>query len=247
MASGLVDPWSALDRRVEGAQGQISPSAEEVRMSAYVVADETINKVVTFLDGNDRNLSWLKAPFLEIGYQPETREGRQALAEALLAMNRDAVSGMRMGKRIGRSRLSGGRFVSTRSPCRRRPGACVTNAPRATSIPRRCTRHWISSRIGWLRTSWVACRNSRARPGVELPPLCVFPDVGKGTGEGRSAQGGGMAKKRKVCVFCGRKCDGSISVDQGRHVFCSGVHKTKWLSLGTSPGPAGLRAILPKF
>ncbi len=60
-------------------------------MSAYVVADETINKVVTFLDGNDRNLSWLKAPFLEIGYQPETREGRQALAEALLAMNRDAV------------------------------------------------------------------------------------------------------------------------------------------------------------
>lgn len=56
-----------------------------------------------------------------------------------------------------------------------------------------------------------------------------------------------MAKKRKVCVFCGRKCDGSISVDQGRHVFCSGVHKTKWLSLGTSPGPAGLRAILPKF
>lgn len=60
-------------------------------MSAFVVEDKTINKVVTKL-AYDRNGDWLKRKLNESGYDLETHEGKQKLGRAMFSLNIRAVN-----------------------------------------------------------------------------------------------------------------------------------------------------------
>lgn len=65
-------------------------------MSAFVVDDETINKVVSFLyakaNGPDDDLSLKHTKLVKIGYDPMSRDGCKELANKMFDMNVAAVN-----------------------------------------------------------------------------------------------------------------------------------------------------------
>ena len=60
-------------------------------MSAFIVEDKTINKVVTKL-AYDRDNDWQKRQFKEKGYDLETLEGKNKLGLAMFCLNIRAVN-----------------------------------------------------------------------------------------------------------------------------------------------------------
>lgn len=59
-------------------------------MSAYVVDDRSINRIVSKLHGS-RDLTWLHRPLAELGFD-NTTEGNIALGQALFQLNVDSVN-----------------------------------------------------------------------------------------------------------------------------------------------------------
>lgn len=55
-------------------------------MSSYIVEDETINKVVSYL-ANGRDLEWLRRNLAEKGYDLETYQGKIKLGEDMFRLN----------------------------------------------------------------------------------------------------------------------------------------------------------------
>lgn len=60
-------------------------------MSAYIVEDKTINKVVTKL-AYDRDGNWLKCKLKDAGYDLETLEGKQKLGWDMFKLNIRSVN-----------------------------------------------------------------------------------------------------------------------------------------------------------
>lgn len=61
-------------------------------MSSFIVENKTINKIVNFLGSSVSNNSSLGKKFIELGYNLNTEEGKERLANAMYILNVSGVT-----------------------------------------------------------------------------------------------------------------------------------------------------------